>query len=445
MSAAATPNASIDWARAYADLAADIPRLAARARPLATGFAACVDKRLDLHAVAPALAEEIEPAAQGFLAELQGRAKAGRGGEVLVDWPAGPAFLDRLAGPDAAALGGTSAQAAWTLARIGAPAVLALGDRSAGQLALLDPGIRLVSATGGLVAPATCTAGPGGKPAHYILEYSAGRPLPGFVPHRSTRIIVRFADEAPEHDPDFQAYVRGHAGLFGAGLLSSPNTVPPDQLARVLDELVGCLADWRSAGIDLIHWELGGFPWPGTRERTIERLSGHVSSIGLSLSELHELMGAGEPADRQALRLAVQCQVGRIVVHADEWALAVTRGDAEHEQQALMAGCLIAAARADHGVPVATPSVPPASCFLAPPYPTIAELGDGWHLACCASPYLRHPKSCLGLGDSFTAGTLLVHAQPLADAARHLGAAAADSRMPLPAGETGNRSRSWLQ
>ncbi|MDR3376638.1 MAG: ADP-dependent glucokinase/phosphofructokinase [Ancalomicrobiaceae bacterium] len=445
MSASPTPNIAIDWTRAYADLAADIRRLAANARPLVAGFAACVDKRLDLHVVAPALAETTDPAAQHFLAELLSRAKAGRGGEILVDWPEGPAFLDQFAGPDAASLGGTSAQAAWTLARIGAPVVLALGDRSAGQLSVLDPGIRLTTADGRLQAPTECTPEPGGKLAHYILEYTAGRPLPGCVPARSTRIIVRFADEAVEHDADFQAYIRGHAGQFGAGLLSSPNTVPLDQLGGVLDVLVASVSDWRTAGIDFIHWELGGFPWPGTRDLCIGRLAGHVSSIGLSLSELREVMGTDEPTDRQALRLAMQCHICRVVVHADEWALAVTRGDAERERRALMAGCLIAAARADRGLPIATPTVPRAGVFAPPPYPTAADLGDGWHMASCASPYLRHPKSCLGLGDSFTAGTLLIHAQPMADAARQTGAAATEMQMPLPAGAPGNRSPSWLQ
>ena len=112
-----------------------MPGFAADARPMLTGFAACVDKRIDLHAIAPALGRE--QGGQEFFAELMTRAKAGRGGEVLIHWPAGPQFFDRFAKPYGTAIGGTSAQAAWTFACLGAPVVMALSDRSARQLAPL--------------------------------------------------------------------------------------------------------------------------------------------------------------------------------------------------------------------------------------------------------------------------------------------------------------------
>ena len=71
------------WRNAYDALAAAAPRLAANARPLLTGFAACVDKRIDLHAAAPSLRDA--PDGRAFYEEIMRRAKAGRGGEVLVD------------------------------------------------------------------------------------------------------------------------------------------------------------------------------------------------------------------------------------------------------------------------------------------------------------------------------------------------------------------------
>lgn len=76
------------WRDAYDAVASAVSGFAADARPMLTGFAACVDKRIDLHVIAPALVRE--PGGQEFFAELMTRAKAGRGGEVLIDWPAGP-------------------------------------------------------------------------------------------------------------------------------------------------------------------------------------------------------------------------------------------------------------------------------------------------------------------------------------------------------------------
>ena len=63
--------------------------------------------------------------------------------------------------------GGTlDGQAAWSLAVLGAPAVLALRDRSAAQLSVLHPAIRLCGDATGAAAP--------GYPPHFILEYTAG-------------------------------------------------------------------------------------------------------------------------------------------------------------------------------------------------------------------------------------------------------------------------------
>jgi ADP-dependent phosphofructokinase/glucokinase len=49
--------------------------------------------------------------------------------------------------------------------------------------------------------------------------------------------------------------------------------------------------------------------------------------------------------------------------------------------------------------------------FSAPPEPAIS-LDGAWHVACCATPYLRTPAATIGLGDTFLAGTLLVLSQP---------------------------------
>jgi ADP-dependent phosphofructokinase/glucokinase len=399
------------WRRAYGELGERLPALSAGARPLLSGFAACVDKTVDLHVLAPALAKATDPGARAFLDDMLSRAMSGRGGETLVDWLDGPAFIDRFIRPGAMSLGGTSAQAAWTLATIGATAILALGDRSPDQLAVLHPDILLADAQGGLVRRPDLTPTGAGKPAHYIVEYFAGRSLLGATPNRSTRVIVRFGDEDIEHDPNFRAYARSHAASCGPALLSSPNAIRPGRFEAVLDELAAAASEWASAGFSMIHLELGDYPRPGTRDATVSRLAPVITSLGLNLHELDGFDLPGQSASARALNLARRLGVARLAVHADDWAMAAVRGDPACEREALMLGCLLASARAEAGMPVGKPRIPEHAELAPPPAPELETLPDGWNIVCVPGPFLRNPASTLGLGDTFTAGTMLAYAQ----------------------------------
>jgi len=409
---AAHPPSSADseefWREAFAALATAVPDFAGKARRLVTGFAACVDKLLDLHAIAPALKQE--PAARVLFDALMARAKAGRGGEVRVDWADGPGFLDALVKPGGMAVGGTSAQAAGALACLGAPVVMALLDRSADQLAVLHPAIDIVGRDGGLISVCDVAPSGAGKPAHYIVEYWAGRPLPDFMPDRSTRIIVRFADEEIEHDAMFEKYSRAMGTCVGAALLSSPNAVEADRLPGALDFIASFAAAWKEAGL-IVHLELGEFAVPGGLEQTLRKLSGRVTSIGLNFNEMRSVgLYPGIP-EAQMSAFAERHGLSRLVVHADPWALAVTREDPERELDALAMGCLLASARAEAGQPVAKPRAPATASFARPPLPPISSsAGSEWRLVCCPAPHLRNPVSTIGLGDTFTAGMMLVHA-----------------------------------
>ena len=399
------------WRRAYSELGERLPALSAAARPLLSGFAACVDKTVDLHVLAPALAEATDPGARAFLDDMLSRAMSGRGGETLVDWPDGPAFIDRFVRPGAMSLGGTSAQAAWTLATIGASAILALGDRSPDQLAVLHPDILLADAQGGLVRSPDLAATGAGKSAHYVVEYFAGRSLLGFKPNRSTRVIVRFADEDIERDPNFRAYARSHAADCGPALLSSPNAIPPGRFEAVLDELTAAASEWASLGISMIHMELGDYARPGTRDAAVSRLAPVITSLGLNLHELDGFDLPGVSPSARALNLARRLGVARLAVHADDWALAAVRGDPVCEREALMLGCLLASARAEAGKPVGKPRIPEQAEFAPPPTLELETPPGSWNIVCVPAPLLRSPASTLGLGDTFTAGTMLAYAQ----------------------------------
>ncbi|HTN96162.1 MAG TPA: hypothetical protein VL101_04230, partial [Nordella sp.] len=93
--------------------------------------------------------------------------------------------------------------------------------------------------------------------------------------------------------------------------------------------------------------------------------------------------------------------------HADHWAAAATRREAEMEHQALMMGCLLAGTRATHGVPAYPKDIDARATFGTPPLPPLLRQG-AWSVVTCASPYLEHPAATVGLGDSFTGGCLLM-------------------------------------
>jgi ADP-dependent phosphofructokinase/glucokinase len=251
-----------------------------------------------------------------------------------------------------------------------------------------------------------------GKPAHYIVEYTAGRPLPGFTPDRSTRIIVQFADEDLEHDPLFERYGRALGVGAGVALLSSPNCVSADRLPKALELMASFALAWKRAGMT-VHLELGEYPVPGALEATLRRMAGSVTSIGLNFNELRSIGVDPAALEAQMTSFAERHRLTRLVVHADPWALALTREDPERELDALAMGCLLASARAEAGRPVAKPHAPAAAMFAQPPRPPISERdGSEWRVVCCAAPFLRNPASTVGLGDTFTAGALLVHACP---------------------------------
>ena len=77
-----------------------------------------------------------------------------------------------------------------------------------------------------------------------------------------------------------------------------------------------------------------------------------------------------------------------------------------------MMGCLLSSARAAAGKPVRPTAIAPEARFQPPPFPLPVQCGE-WNLVSCPSPYLSAPATTLGLGDTFTAGCLLVLAQPI--------------------------------
>ena len=398
---------TISWPETYEALIGRLPDIVGRSRRTVGGFTACVDVHLSFHDPFGALGVAARICAEGaaMLAELERRASSGIGGELFVDWPGGPDWIDaHVTGRKA--VGGTSAQAAYMLACLGAPALMALEDRSASQLAVLHP--ETLVATEGGVAPVSSVVPEGaGRPPHYIFEFTAGERIGAGRLPRSSRTIVRFDHSELQRDAAFVRASVENAEDAGSGVLCGFNEMPPERAAEELDYAAGVAAAWRRAGLAVVHLELGDFPSPALRETTILRLLPAVTSVGMSLSELADLTSENEPPEAAAIRLAETFDLDRVCVHADEWAFAVTREDVEREFEALEMGCLLASARAANGYFAVPDRLPDSARLLTPPLPTFVRRG-GWSTACCSAPYLEKPVATIGLGDTFLAGTLLV-------------------------------------
>ncbi|MGH7122212.1 MAG: ADP-dependent glucokinase/phosphofructokinase [Acetobacteraceae bacterium] len=398
------PIAEPDWRQAYVESAARLRRAAANSRLILCGGSACIDRLVTLEEAAPLLLASAEPAAILLGSELLRRARAGIGGEIVSRSAEALALPDHLGARSS--LGGTAAQAAYALAQLGAPVLLALQDRTEAQIALLHPDI-LVATGKGLVRAGSLTPEPArGRPQHLIVEYVEGRGVAGIVPSRSTRVIVRFADDGMDHDRDFVTASEHLAAEAACGILSGFNAIPPGDLNATLAAAVALARSWRDVGIAALHVELGDFPNQSDRDAVLAALAGYFTSLGMNYHELEALLPADVPVVARVGTLARRLGAERVAVHADEWALTATRRDPCREQQALLAGCLLAASRAMHGRPH-VPDAPPDGARFHLPYPALAE-ADGWYAVSCPAPWLPRPASTIGLGDTFVAGTMLV-------------------------------------
>ena len=391
------------WAAAYRDTLARLDADVSHARLTLCGFSSCVDATVSLHDAVARFASPLAAEAERFARMLLERACAGVGGEIRVDWPGGPAWLDRNIA-FRLDMGGTGPHVARALSALGAPALLALRARSPEQLGVLDPRISL--ADGGRAVPAgSVAASQPNAPKTYIFEFTKGRPLGARTPPRSSRIIVRFADSGLESDRDFESLSCRRAGEAGAAVLSGFNTVAIDQLEAVLARTRELVTRWRAAGIPTIHLELAGYARPENLDQTLSALTGSITSLGMSFSEFRALVSNPDLASGMRA-LGDRLQVRRVCVHADDWAAAATLDDPERERAALLTGSLLASTRAARGRSVFPRELPAGAVFGEPP--ALPDALGRWQLVACATPYLAHPVTTLGLGDTFVAGCLLV-------------------------------------
>jgi hypothetical protein len=397
------------WRDSYASLLGRLGLYGQRANWTVCGLSVCVDAFARLAACVEKLRAGPEQA-QSLGAELCRRAAAGVGGEIRVDWAEGPQWVDATL-PVYAALGGTSAHAARLLTMLGAPALLALEHRGREQLRLVGPDMLLAEGDRAVHAGDVAPRG-ADRPRVYVFEFTAGEYVAGITPPRSSRIIVRFHDLALQYDAAFERLSPRLIGTrpgFGAGVVSGFNALGAGPALEAGLLYARQLAQsWTAAGIGMIHLELAGYETAQCRDTALGRLAGAVTSIGMSLSEFQAIeLGSSRLADGMR-RIGERLAVNRVCVHADDWAMSVTRRDPAQEREALMMGCLLAGARAASGALCVPQVLPEEASFGTPP---AEETRDGWHVVSCPSPHLERPRTTLGLGDTFMAGCLLVLGQ----------------------------------
>jgi ADP-dependent phosphofructokinase/glucokinase len=368
-------------------------------------MSACIDARIDMRDVGPLLEEKNNRQAVEFAAMMKRRVANGVGGEVRVEWPEGPAWLRERLGVRYA-LGGTGPQAAWVLSQLGAPTLIALEDRYEQMLRQVPSDVLI--GQGGVAVRAADVVPTGQRmPEIFIFEYTAGTAVGDVVPKRSSRIIVRFHDRGIQKDRDFVEVSKKLAPTAAAGLLSGLNDEPEENVEAASKAVFDLGRAWKSAGLKTIHLELAGYVTPDAMRAVLDLSRGAVTSIGMSHSELLAMDPSAEQPMDALLALGERLQLDRVCVHADTWAASATRGDPGKELNALMAGCAIAAARAAAGSPVSEVRTDPAARFENMPFASFSQRGD-WSFVACPAPYLDRPTTTLGLGDSFTAGCLLV-------------------------------------
>jgi ADP-dependent phosphofructokinase/glucokinase len=334
----------MDWRKAYRDLLERLPVYVQDARLALCGLSTFLDGYVRLHEAWPLLDAADGTPESALARELFKRAAAGIGGEFHLDWPDGGAWVEKHLQVASWGLGGTGAQAAQTLAVLGAPALISLQDRSERQLSVIHPDVE-VAIPNGVARRAELSVVPGSRPAHYIFEFTAGVRVGSVLPSRSSRTIVRFGHERLDDDPDFYRESVAAAAGAGAGILSGFNELAEEELKGALEQAAALVQAWKRRGLALVHLELGDCATTRARDVILEKLGGVITSLGMNYSEFCGFRAGADNALDRAHELSKAFDLERLCVHADAWALTLTKGDPQRELEALLCGCLLAASR----------------------------------------------------------------------------------------------------
>jgi ADP-dependent phosphofructokinase/glucokinase len=170
-----------------------------------------------------------------------------------------------------------------------------------------------------------------------------------------------------------------------------------------------------------IHLELAAMPDFRHVRQIVEELHPYVTSIGMNIDELRELLAVegvamaapGPELVTQMRALSELFPVSRFSVHTREFCLTLTQLDTDQERDALMFGSLTAATRARIA---AFPKVADLAETLkqgtmnSVGLALVDELADVPGVVVTPGISFTGPTATVGLGDSFTGGLLAMMA-----------------------------------
>jgi ADP-dependent phosphofructokinase/glucokinase len=343
---------------------------------------------------------------------------------AVQDW-----LLERISGR--VQIGGTGAQASATLARLGFPVLIHLTSRSPQQIAALPARELMVVGSGDGLAPLDAASDPTDSTMwHVVLEFVEGLRVPfpnAPAAPAANRVIVSYdpVNSAFTIDRGFDDALRDPDHEVGALLISGFSQVTErEMLERVLRDAAVAVRIWRAARPRMpVHLELGAMPEPISVARVLETLHPVVTSIGLNIDELRDLLNAlgltmakpGSGLIAQFRWLAARYPVPRWSLHTREFCVSQVDDDATKERDALLFGSLVAATRSRIGdFPRLSDLQTTLECAVVNPtgMALLRSLGiaeHGWlDDRLIVTPGLRidGAMALVGLGDSFTAGAL---------------------------------------
>lgn len=428
------------WRQRYADALARAAMRAETARVrgqlIACAFSSNVDRvgTLDDALVACLFGERLIPADAPRVAAvnsiddlLTGIAQciaAGDGTDLVIrDSAVQEWLLERM--PGRLQIGGTGVQAASTLTTLGFPTLVHLTGRSPAQIAALQTRELMWLGTSDGLIPIEAGEDPDDETMwHPALEFNAGLRAP--MPDRpaapaANRVLIGYdpVNANLRIDPGFSVAMQD-PGLDIQVLLISGFTQlhEPVVRGRVFADTAQALRQWRAARPNLfIHLELGAMPDFRHVRQIVEELYPYVTSIGMNIDELRELLAVdgitmaapGPELVAQMHNLSWEFPTPRFAVHTREFCLTLTERDLDAERDALLFGSLTAATRAR----IATfPALPDLETTLE--QGTMNEVGlalvddlSGVR-GVVVTPGIAFtgPTATVGLGDSFTGGLL---------------------------------------
>jgi len=338
-------------------------------------------------------------------------------------------------------VGGTGAQAACALAKLGIPTILHITSFPPEQAELLSrEGKIMIPYSQGLQRAEEAARRDDLPMWHYIFEFRQGTKIDlgarVIIAKKDDRFIVPYdlANASFTIDENFRKWTREYADQVDKALVSGYNAYYDEEMCRdLIGDSVAQMEDWKDRNPRmLIHTETGGLENIKMRGYLVEELYPNVDSLGMNENELADILILFDydiPSDNikelyKAARFVYrELELKRLCVHTRDFVLTLTQGDPEREQRALLIGALSAAYRTitgEYGDWDALREIDESSPLnhsgekAEEELSSLLSLKEGiveeedFNTVLIVTKSVERPRYTVGLGDTFLAGSLAV-------------------------------------